>query len=260
MNELMTYFNVSYCSLFKEPKTSSSRLCNLPPGSVLILLEKGDMFSKVSFRTSTELVGYILTPLLDIIQEPLGANVVKLHGETPSLQDAAQYLRRNGNVWFNLCGEMCVTALLDPEKDLDKFLERWQAKSLNVYQRVFQKGLSAPTSLSDLKSMVDAYGAPSFDARAVLPYFTPIRLQDWLDNGWGLIVGVKINAQGRLRADGRTLHWIVVLDVTPNGVMDGLVTFYNSYVNAVRQCSWMEFTGAMGTLYGLLVKKAVQYD
>lgn len=257
----MSFYNVAYLTLWRTP-AELYRICEIPTGSVLLPENdvQGD-FTKVTYRASRDFTGYVKTSLLDVITNPLPTDIVELPEQTYSLQDLKQYVKLFGNIQFNLCGQISV-AMIVGEKRLVDLLDKWKIKEPTKWERVFPNRFSKPTGLTELISMLTLYQNVDdmlylrtvlFNKDVGRVVMTPARLQVWMDAGWHLLIGVKIDSKGWLRDKG-TPHWVVLYGVEPAGILDGTVTLYNPASNGMEQYSWDEFETSAGTPYGLFIK------
>lgn len=255
-------FNAVFTALWRTPNYLT-KVCDIPAGSVLLSEgETAGLFTSVTFRTEKDYKGWVLTSLLDEIINPLPIDVVQLPEQTYSLQDLKQFVKLHGNIQFNLCGEICVSMIVDPV--LQSLLDKVEVKEPSVLQRVLPKWLSVPTGLVDLVPMLRLYSSVKellylqvalFDKSLGRAIMTPARVAKWANTNWKIIVGVKINHKGRLKDTG-TPHWVVVTRIEPAGVMGGTVLIFNPASNSIEQYSWDEFFNSVGTPLGLLVKLA----
>ena len=165
-----------------------------------------------------------------------------------------------GLVQYNMCGELCVCYI--GKLSLGTLLTNWQARAVNVWQRVFGSGGRARgTDFGELDSMLSVAGfaTPSLRLDAGLrdpllnrPLVTPGRMSR-LAQDYRAIVGVKIDGvTGALRGGG-IAHWVVLENVYPDGINRGTVEIYNPFTNTMQGYSWPEFATSMGAPYGLWV-------
>lgn len=209
---------------------------------------------RVIYQTSARLDGWVQLQYIDEVRHALANNVVPIEGQTISQQDAAQYIKREGRLEFNLCGEMCAAYLL--RLDLETLLQKWKAKPITQYHRIFKGKLAATTGVPDLLDMLAIFPPQETSTLAKLfacgsyPIMSPGRLVARLSEGWRFVAGVTINRAGRLKPTG-TPHWIVIVDAIENGVGDGWVIFYDPYLNRERLASWDVFSAAIHTPHGV---------
>ena len=219
------------------------------------------VFSEVEFESSLRVyVGWAYTKYLEELSYEFPLAGVFTSSQTPNPVDAAQYIIWKNNVQYNLCGEGCVAFLFG--ETIETFLEKWEAKPVSYFQRVFQGGKAATTSVADLKDMVSVYGAETesirdlvYDAVSNGSLISPGTLRDLADV-WCLIMGCKISVvTGELKPNG-VPHWIVLDKVIPDGINNGTVEIYNPFPDRVQRYSWKEFLSSIGTPYGIGIKRA----
>lgn len=252
----MQYTNVVYCQLWTTQK-ANVKACDLPAGSVLLLIESGEMFTKVVFQSTREIVGWIDNDYLEEITYALPHDVVVLDHQTNSLQDLNQYVYVNGVVQYNLCGEICTCYILGVPLSL--MFQQWKAIPLSWYNRIFQGGKAATTGIPDLINMLSAF--PDWEYKNITHFFTvgnrlvvtPARLKSVLADGWKIIISVHINSAGKVKGAG-ILHWVTITDIVPNGINDGWIDFYNPASNNVERMDWKNFSASMGVPFGLAVR------
>lgn len=255
MNNL---FNIIYCELWKD-SNKKARVCYLPSETILVNAEEyRDGFTKVIYQTSNTLVGWVEDSLLNPIHYALPSNVVDLDNETLSLQDLAQFVTIEGNVQFNLCGEVALCSILGI--GLSTMLKEWKASPTGWYNKVFQKGHARTTGVPDLRNMLSIF--PNFESRDLMTEFglngrivlTAERVRNALQQGYKLVIGVHINHKGYVTSKG-VLHWIVVNNVMVNGVNNGWVALYNPATNNIEEKDFKALLESIGSPFGLLVRK-----
>lgn len=250
----MTYFsNIKYCQLWQN-EDKRIKICDLPVNSTLLHAGyETDKFTKVIYRASREFIGWVESVYLDKITYVLLHDLVRLDHQTESLQDLAQYVFVNGKLQYNLCGELCVCAILGISES--ELLEKWKAVPLSWYNRIFVNGLARTTGKNDLINMLSiCQNKEIMDIKSAFPIeITPSRLLEVLNTGWRMIVGVHINRAGELMPSG-ILHWVVLFSAQANGKNSGWVTYYNPATNNEELSSWKEFSSSMGAPFGLLVR------
>ena len=256
---------IKYTPLLARPALGSAKVCDLPFGTRVEGLEEQDGdYSKVRYVASKTFEGWILSAYAEVVEHRLPHNVVDMEGlQTASQQDAAQYIIYLGNVQYNLCGELCVCAIVGA--GLGDFLKDWKAKPLSWYDRVFKGGKSRTTGIVELRDMASIYPCEMMNIQDALldPFskrllLSPRRLAFFVDKGWQVIVGVRIEGtRGELRGSGIP-HWVVVQDVKPTNVNRALVTIYNPFSNRAEEYSWHEFTQSVGAPYGLMIRPDTQ--
>ncbi len=154
-------------------------------------------------------------------------------------------------VHFSLCGEFCVSALCG--KDILPTLKTWVDSK---YWRV-NAILSNPhegTSASDLQNLLLVNGLKG-ELYSSIPT-TPQIIKDRLASGQFAIVGCGINSAGRVKADGKIRHWVVLEDILPVG-NSGWVRVYNPFMNRDEVYNYTMFIASSGVGAGLWVTPAV---
>lgn len=252
---MQTFWVTRFCSLYNQPRVGP-KICDLPVKSVLIdtgISVAG--FRQVIFRATKEFTGWVDSMCLDEIEYALPSGVVALDHPTASLQDLDQFVFVDGKVQYNLCGELCVCYIAGVP--LSTLLTLWKASPTSWYNRVFQKGLARTTGIPDLLNMLEIF--PNIETRNFSMMFgatkdvttvTPARLRSVLEDGWKIIIGVRINRSGELRPSG-ILHWVTLCQAVPNGIDAGWIKYYNPASNNVELSSWHEFSVSMGSPFGL---------
>lgn len=246
----MKYFVTKFTALYTAPY-QSVKVCDIPRNG--IVEHNGEMvngYALVKYIASRTFEGYVKAEYIEEVRYPEPYPLVNLANmDTPSQQDAAQYVLYMGNVQWNLCGELCVCSILD--LPLFDFLQEWRARPLSFFQRVFAGGRARTTGIPDLLDMLAPYNCTTM---TIAGMFTPGRMERFIYEGWRVIIGCKIDSQsGELRGQGIG-HWVVIRNVHPTGVNRALVTIYNPFPNALEVYSWGEFCRSVGTPYGVMVR------
>ena len=154
-------------------------------------------------------------------------------------------------VHFSLCGEFCVAALSG--KDILPTLKTWLDSK---YWRA-PSILSNPhegTSAGDLQTLLAANKLKG-EIYSSIPT-TPQVIKDRLASGQFAIVGCGINSGGRVKADGKIRHWVVLQDIIPVG-NSGWVRVYNPFMNRDEVYNYTMFIASSGVGAGLWVTPAV---
>lgn len=240
------------------------RLCD-PTGVTQEVLYRGipTTWAEVVYHDSAgRHYGWVYAALLEDYDETDHPPIVSIPNQTTDPQDAAQYMIWRDQKQYNMCGELCVSFIA--VADLGALLNDWQAKAINIFQRVFGSGGRARgTGLGELDSMLSIFGYPTPSIRLDIglrdpilerPLVTPARIQSMLTLHQA-IVGVKIDgATGNLRGSG-IAHWVVLENVYPHGINRGMAEIYNPYHNQMQGYSWDELVSSMGSPYGLWVAR-----
>lgn len=253
-------YNIAYCTLWRDPRKTVT-VCALPAESVLYEMDaRENGYTKVIFPSSRDYVGWVEDQYIQILRYSTPTNIVTLDHPTASQQDLNQYLFMDGNVQYNLCGELCVCYSAGVPK-LSQLLEGWKAKPTSAYNRIFKNGTSATTGVPDLKDMLSVL--PPTEQQSLVSmyglngkvFINPTRLEDTLCFGWKVIVGVHIDYRGRLKKTG-TVHWVTISNAVANG-FDGWITYYNPASNNIEEIGWSAFSESMGSPFGIAVRKLV---
>lgn len=250
---------IKYTTIWKTPD-HRYKVCDVVQGTILQKTgHEIGVYAEVIYKASREFRGYIYIPHIEdlVYQSP---EVVEIEGQTETQQDLAQYVIWKNNVQYNLCGELCVCQIFKtPLKDM---LEKWEAFPTSRFNRVFYGGRSRTTGVGDILNMAQALGAfeqisvqkALYESKSRRAIMSPMRIQSWLDQGWGFIIGVSIERKwGRLRSYG-IRHWVVVTKVVPDGPDNALVEVYNPASNRPELYTWYEFSRSVRVPYGTLIK------
>jgi hypothetical protein len=136
-------------------------------------------------------------------------------------------------------------------EDIVPLLERWVNQSPDAdyswYREYSRQVLSSSeepgTGHEDLANILEQCEVPSQPFTET--NISPRQLQQRLEQGERLIIGVGINENNGGSLIGSTDHWIVVDAIYPNGT-GGTVVYYNPYTNNQEICSFDELITAMG--------------
>ncbi len=171
------------------------------------------------------------------------------------IREYASLMRTNG-INFNLCGEF-VAAYLSGQP-IDTLINDWINQTDETLRMRARNVINDPkmlTGLDDLQNMLDQYGCtyndflePLQDPIAGDYIVTPARLKAVIDRGYSLIVGVHVDQSGKLVNNGTVPHWIVLDDISPQGVSNwqpnGQVLIYNSMSNSQEISDYQTFLQA----------------
>lgn len=203
-------------------------------GEVKIL--NGMTLERVVYFTDVRNDGWIESAKVEEYRENYKRDCVNISAiQTPSKQDAEQYVLWKSHKQTNMCGEMSVCYLLNIS--LVHLLERWEVAQPSFWQSVFGMGKARGTGESELVKMFDLFDVKAKTLQTNYKRYTPYILEGLI----GAIVGVKISGStGRLTSSGIG-HWVVVTDVLSERVGYGLVEVYNPFPNRVEVYSYAEF-------------------
>lgn len=247
----MSYWVIHYTPLTDNNKT---KLLDLPVGSVVNLTGNYyDGYSEVTFITRLKTwTGWVRKEYLEeIVYEYPSENVFPVSAQTPYPYDAAQYIVAYGGTLYNLCGEGCVAWIF--HNNIIEFLSAWQAKPVSFFNRIIYNGKSLTTSIADLKNMVTTYGEITWDFADKIDTVSPGNFKKVLEDGYKCIVGCSISGSGYLQSSG-IRHWIVVSNVTPDGIDNGWVEIYNPFFDRKERYAWRNFKQSIGNPCGIFVK------
>jgi len=152
-------------------------------------------------------------------------------------------------VHFSLCGEFCAAAL--GAMDVIPLLQRWQESKYPRARSILDNPHEG-TSLTDLLSMLKCIGLRG-EIYSSIPT-TPQNIKARITNGQLAISGCGINSNGKIKADGRIRHWVVILDILPAG-NDGWVRVYNPFHNRDEVYNYNLFMRSAGIGGGLWVSR-----
>jgi hypothetical protein len=165
---------------------------------------------------------------------------------------AAQYIDVYGAtgrhlVHFSLCGEFCVAALSG--KDVLPLLKSWLDSKFYRAPSIL-KDPHEGTSAADLQSLLTVVGLQG-ELYTSIPT-TPQIIKERLDSGQFAIVGCGINSGGKIKADGKIRHWVVLEDILPVG-NNGWVRVYNPFNNRDEVYTYSLFIASAGVGAGLWI-------
>jgi hypothetical protein len=152
-------------------------------------------------------------------------------------------------VHFSLCGEFCAAAL--GAMDVIPLLQRWLGSKYPRARAILDNPHEG-TSLTDLLSMLKCLGLRG-EIYSSIPT-TPQNIKNRLASGQLAIAGCGINSIGKVRADGKIRHWVVIEDVLPAG-NDGWVRVYNPFNNQDEVYNYTMFMRSAGVGGGLWVSR-----
>jgi hypothetical protein len=148
---------------------------------------------------------------------------------------------------FCLCGEFCIATLAS--RDVIPTLSAWMTSN---YWRVsaILKDDHEGTGLDDLRSLLSVVGLQG-EVYSSMPT-APQNIKARLAQGQFAISGCGIDSGGKVKADGKIRHWVIVEDIMPVG-NNGWVRIYNSFNNQEEVYSYDLFIASAGTGAGLWV-------
>ncbi len=235
---------------------NGERILDIPPGAIVewtgnqvpaYVSGYEILWSEVVFRGRA---AWVADGLLEDYVEKYPEEVLIAH-PTPEPNDAAQYLLLDGQVKYNMCGELCAAFI--GGDDIDTFLAKWREAAPNYYKWAVHGENDNPTGLDALESMLGVYGYtfPMLRFQAglsdpVIGYkLSPGRLRRRLETHY-LIASVNIDTYtGKLRGQG-VGHWVVMDRIEPNGVNGGWVQIYNPFPNRRQDYSYDEYLNSSG--------------
>lgn len=165
---------------------------------------------------------------------------------------AAQYIDVFGAtnkhlVHFSLCGEFCVAAIggVDVLPLLKKWLESKYLRAPAILADPHEG-----TSAGDLQTLLKVIGLNSEIASSTPN--TPQAIKERLNAGQFMIASCGINSTGRIKANGKIRHWVVIEDVIASGT-SGWVRVYNPFQNRDEVYNFSMFLTSGGAGVGLWV-------
>jgi hypothetical protein len=238
----------------------------VPTGEVQDLETNGQRmrWEQVTYRGKT---AWVHSAYVEELFEKFPDYEVGIPTATEDETDAAQYMILNGDVKYNMCGELCVAFI--GGDDILTFVNKWKETSPVYYNWAIAGNKDEPTGIDVLHSMLKVYGYRS-NTSNIINFSTgltdpivglrasPGRFQKMLENYY-LIAGVKIDRiSGKLRGQGIG-HWVVLDQIQPNGINGGWVEIYNPFPNKRQEYSYDEFVASCSGPYwnGLWVKRTL---
>lgn len=267
-------WTISYAPLRNEP--NGTKILDIPGGAVVVTTgeaaeveSNGNIvrWEKVTYRGKT---AWVHAGYLEDLIEKFPAYEVEIATATDDETDAAQYMVLNGDVKYNMCGQLCVAFISGD--DVITFVEKWKTAAPVYYNWTIAGDRDQPTGIDVLNSMLKVYGYRT-NTDDIINFTTgltdplvgfkssPGRFQKMLENYY-LIACVKIDRiTGKLRPQGIG-HWVVVDKVQPNGINGGWVELYNPFPNKRQEYSYDEFIISCSTPYwcGLWVKRSLKSE
>lgn len=217
------------------------KLCELNPNTVMdatgeVKILNGIVLERVVYFTDVRNDGWVESAKVEEYRENYKRDCVNISAiQTPSKQDAEQYVFWKSYKQTNMCGELSVCYLLNIS--LAHLLERWEVAHPTFWQSVFGIGKARGTGESELVKMFELFDVNAKTLQTNYRRYTPYILEGLL----GAILGVKISGStGRLASSGIG-HWVVLTDVLSERVGYGLVEIYNPFPNRVEVYSYAEF-------------------
>lgn len=165
---------------------------------------------------------------------------------------AAQYIDVFGAtkrhlVHYSLCGEFCVAALSG--KDVLPLLKSWLDSKFWRAAAIL-KDPQEGTSTADLQSLLAVVGLKG-EMYTSIPT-SPQLIKERLAAGQLAIVGCGINSVGKIKADGKIRHWVILEDLIPSG-NSGWVRVYNPFNNQEEVYNYTLFMASAGIGTGLWI-------
>jgi len=219
-------------------------------------------WEKVIYKGQT---AWVHSAYMEDLVERFPEYEVEIPTATEDESDAAQYMILNGDVKYNMCGQLCAAFI--GGDDILTFVDKWKETSPVYYNWAIGGNKDEPTGIDTLASMLKVYGYRT-NTDQVLTFIagmtdsviglklSPGRFQRMLENYY-LIAAVKIDAvTGKLRGQG-VGHWVVLDKIQPEGINGGWVELYNPFPNKRQEYSYDEFIESCGGPYwlGLWVKR-----
>lgn len=235
------------------PDMRAKRVGSLAAGQVADALTRQGEWVQVRYQTPWRTVtgwahGDYLAPV-SANRVPHVPGVVPIPDEMRQRRNlrAQQYITVDGLTKYNLCGEFCAAAL--GGLPIDTFLAHWRATFPAEYKTAVTD--DNPVGLGVVRTMLHAAGVPY---RGSVP-LTVSALTGALDSG-SVIVGVRIDRNGRLVSRGGVGHWAVITAI--EGVQaTAWVTLYNPFPNAYEHY-WLDDVRASAQAFGGVVTLLVE--
>lgn len=262
-------WTITYAPLRHTP--NGSKIQDIPTGAVVI--PTGDemeienygqktKWEKVTYRGKT---AWVHSAFMEELVEKFTEHEVEIPTATEDETDAAQYMILDGDVKYNMCGQLSVAFI--GGDDILTFVQKWKETSPVYHNWAIAGDKDQPTGIDAVVSMLKVYGYKAntddiitFSAGLTDPVvglkLSPGRFQKMLENYY-LIAGVKIDRiTGKLKAQG-VGHWVVLDKIRPNGINGGWVEIYNPFPNKRQEYSYDEFIIACNGphWHGLWVKR-----
>jgi hypothetical protein len=264
-------WTISYAPLRIAP--NGTKIQDIPTGAMVVptgeeqeveVSGRRMKWEKITYRGKT---AWVQSDYMEELIEKFPNYEVEIPTATEDETDAAQYMVLDGDVKYNMCGQLCAAFI--GGDDILTFVDKWKETSPVYYNWTMAGDKDQPTGIDVLSSMLKVYGYKS-NTDDIIPFaagltdpmiglkLSPGRFQKMLENYY-LIAGVKIDRiTGKLRAQG-VGHWVVLDQVQPNGINGGWVEIYNPFPNKRQEYSYDEFITACGGpyWYGLWVKRLI---
>lgn len=140
------------------------------------------------------------------------------------------------------------------------FLGDWKAKPLSWFNKIILNGKSLLTGIPELIDMAKTYDSDYIELKNKLydplsksVLLSPNRIKEVLREGYKLVWGCSIAGTGELQKGG-IRHWIVINNITPDGIDEGWVEIYNPYTDRKKMYSWRIVIESAGIPVGLFVR------
>lgn len=150
-------------------------------------------------------------------------------------------------IHYSLCGQFCVAAL--GGVNVIPLLRAWLQSSYRQAGLIMANP-KLGTTLLDLQSLLSLVGLKGETYSTISP--NPYLVKERLDVGQYAIVGCGINSYGKIKADGKIRHWVVLEDVVPSG-NSGWVRIYNPFTNREEVYNYTLFLASIGLGTGLWI-------
>jgi len=146
-------------------------------------------------------------------------------------------------IHYNLCGQFCVAYL----QEIHVMLKLYNLLKFGGRAARILKNPRSGTGIGDLKSYLNfTTNIYKFDSSNRL---SPKRLSELAPAIIG--VGIDKNKGGEIKSDGKTRHWVVVLQVAPVG-LSAWVRVYNPFLNQEEIVLFSELLDKYGRLTSVL--------
>lgn len=218
-------------------------ITNIAQGEIVNLISQAGDESLVRYVSRSEKV--FLATVKTVYLEPYkyATPVVDMSGyQTPTLQDAAQYLKIGTRTIYNACGIISICRCMS--LSVEQIFTIMKEKTPAYYNSIMaNQGLGTDA----IEKISVAAGAETKRLKDTLMYgthfvYSPMRIREVIDAGWKIIFGVKIDSRGYVSDYGRlTSHWVVLEYLRPFGINNASMTFYNPYNEEFEETDYREF-------------------
>jgi hypothetical protein len=222
------------------PTEKVKPILTVPPDAKVIVDGHDGVWAHVRFVTKSnkEYMGWLEEKLAEEVRTD--GNILDFSPyQTPTFQDSEQYLVMLKRVIHNVCGVASLARVFGFDA-LQPMLDIMQANAPAYYQTIVSdKGLG----IMALEKIAAAGGMETSRVVDLLRdngrfLLSPRRVQWLLDDGWKIVIGIRINYAGYLDPAGTIAHWGTLERLEPFGINNAKGTWFNSYNNALEPFDW----------------------